>query len=704
MAKKGPKKVAAAKTPNPCFGAPLAKLPQPATEYSVPYPFSPSVKQLTGYAKSQKHALVVDRRETPPKITFDDKAIVKLAGKYRTDPLYPLLKDYKRVERCKSTYVDGILPFIKEDGRLLGEFTHNPLTLRLSQKAPTLMNLPRIDSADKENVYNWVRAMYVAAPGHVLAARDFCVSPATRILRADLTWGAADTVRIGDELIGFDESFGKLVGLGKGQRRGNKFRKTRVVAVKRIVRPTVRVKTTLGETVVSSDHRFVARKPGQRRNWVEAQHLRPGMLMPFLASPWETDATHSGGYLAGFLDGEGYCHRTNVGFGQNSGDVLAHTLELLHAKGFTFTQHGRGILYPPTGHVSFQYVCVSGIGNQMRLLGTLRPRRLLAKSEMLWEGRGISGKCSQLAEVLSVEVIESAGEVIAIETTAGTFISDGFFSHNCGIEAKIVGYLANDPAYTRICSIDPHSYLVSHLIGQPADLSWSDAELGRYLGEIKRNHKAKRQSAKKVQHAANYLATAHKTYIEEPELFGSEREAVRQMKVYADLWPKIGDWHTRTVEECDRRGFVKAPSGFRLHYVDVYKWTSRVKVLDNGSKYKVWDKEFGEAAKEAVAGGPQHMGAVYLMTAAVALCEEYPEFAGMLRLLLHDEIFWECREEDVDLWDARVKEAMERPLACMPLPPSWGMGEYMRVETEGKRSVVSKDGVWGRWSEMVEAA
>lgn len=429
------------RTPNPCFEAEVLLREHPVTHWAVHLPWKPSNKALTRYADAMRQTKVLDRRTNPPKVTFDGKALVKLRAKYPGDPIYAHLNEYREVEKCLGTYVDGILPFIKTTGRLGGEFNHNPITLRLAQKSPSLLNLPRFDAEEKAGIYNVVRAMYVAERGHVLSSRDYM-----------------------------------------------------------------------------------------------------------------------------------------------------------------------------------------------------------------------------------------------------------------GIEAKIVGYLAHDPVYTRLCGLDIHTFLVSHIIGEPIEAQQSDAVLKEALGALEARFKGKRQQAKKIGHASNYLATPHKAFLEEPELFGSEREARRLMDLYHGLFPSIGRWHTQTCDIVDAQGYITAPSGLRLHYTDVYAYTYR-KGKDRKEKGG-WERKFGEAAKEAVAGVPQHMGAFYLLAAAVRMCERYPDFQPLLRLMIHDEMFWECREEEADLWDQRVKEVMEEPCEVMPLPESWGMGEYMWVETEGKRSVASGDGGWGRWSEM----
>ena len=411
----------AQRLPNPCLDAPLVPTQVATTHYEVVLPFTPSTKGLTAYANHFKHVKVMDRRVDPPKVTFDDKALTSLSAKY-PDAIYSHLAERREIEKCLGTYVRGIVPFIKRpSGRLCGEMAPTTLTLRLAQRAPSLLNLPRVEG---DSIYNVVREMYVAAPGHTLMAVDYS-----------------------------------------------------------------------------------------------------------------------------------------------------------------------------------------------------------------------------------------------------------------GVEAVLVGYLAKDPTYIRLAKMDPHSFFVSHIIGQPADLAASDEDLAAYLHEIKGREKVKRQAAKKIQHAANYGATAHKAHLEEPRLFPKKADAQRLMDLYHGLFPSVGQWHTAVCDEIEAHGFVTAPSGFRLHYTDVY---DHVWSKEKGR----WERSFGASAKEAFAAVPQHLGAVALMGAAVTMCREWPEFRDMLRLLIHDEMLAEVPEHEVDLWDARVQEVMKRPLPYLPLPPEWGMGTHLSVNVESKRGNV----------------
>ncbi len=288
---------------------------------------------------------------------------------------------------------------------------------------------------------------------------DFCTAPEAKILLTDLTWVRADVVQVGAELIAFDE-------MPKGHQHS--FRAARVLAVKHLRRPRVLVRTSHGTTIVSTEHPLLARSHKLARRWVRAADLRPGMQLAFLAGPWEPDTSWDGGWLAGFFDGEGWVSSVKVGYAQNTGPTLDRAEALLTERAFEF--------WRCNSNSTAQCAITNGLRETLRFLGVIRPTRLLRKSRGIWEGRRTWGKQSPICRVLSVEPLEE-GPVVALETTTKTYISDGFFSHNCAIEAKLTGWLCQHAEFMRLAALGVHGALVTHLTGNPYDPTQSDADL-----------------------------------------------------------------------------------------------------------------------------------------------------------------------------------------------------------------------------------
>lgn len=175
----GKKKLKLGETENPCVGLKSIKVTIPSKQWATPLPFKLSNQSMRRYQAFRKHQAILTPRER--KITFDDKAITKLMVKYPNDKLYPLIGNFRSIQKLRSTYVGvtqengkirGGMP-TGRDGRVHPSISHNPSTLRSSMSDPNMQNLPRPNQNDKDALENLIRGMIVAAPGTILYARDF---------------------------------------------------------------------------------------------------------------------------------------------------------------------------------------------------------------------------------------------------------------------------------------------------------------------------------------------------------------------------------------------------------------------------------------------------------------------------------------------------------------------------------------------------
>ena len=692
----GKKRLKAGAEENPCIGLKSRKIPIKTLLWAQPLGFKVSKLGLTNYQGAVKHRAIFDKRKG--KTTYDESAMMRLMKKYPSDKLYPLILEHREKQKLLSVYIGitqpnglirGGMP-IGPDGKIHSTLTSNPNTLRSASQGPNLQNLtrPGIDPAtgkvDLNALASIVRNLIVASPGNLLYARDFCVAPRTKILKTDLTWAEARDIHIGDELIGFDEDFSSAMGVGKGHRRKGKFKPALVTAVKKVKLPLVRVYTTKGMTTVATTHKFVARYRSYNRKWVAAADLQPGMLMPFLSSPWETEISRDAGWIAGILDGEGWCSGV-VGYAQNPGIVLDRMHQLLEERAYTFRES-------PSNSTS-QVEVIGGSGEQLRLLGSIRPIRLLEKSRSIWEGRTISGKSTPPASVIAVIPLkEGESDAIAITTTAGTYISDGFFSHNCGIEAVLVGYDAAAPQYIRLARRDVHTYYCAWALSElepgriPSNnlplLSWDDTKLFQHLAELKASLRRERNSLyKHLVHAANYAQTpsgAQKKIFAETGVEFDTAQVARVMEIYFELFPEIRQWHHRVLAQAAKDGYIRNAYNYLMRFSHVYDWE---KVNDKWVSTPNHD-----VANKVIASGPQSNAAGIIKEALLQLYELHFEEAGQyLRLLVHDEILSDVPVSQLSRVDSLSQTVMEAPLKAFPLPASYNMGDYLSILTEAKQ-------------------
>jgi uracil-DNA glycosylase family 4 len=104
----GKKRLAKGDAENPCAGFKSEKIELLDSLWAVPLEWRISKLGLTAYQKIRNHKPVKDRKTK--QTTFDVKAMKTLIKNYPDDVLYPIILEYRRVQKLASTYV-GITQF-----------------------------------------------------------------------------------------------------------------------------------------------------------------------------------------------------------------------------------------------------------------------------------------------------------------------------------------------------------------------------------------------------------------------------------------------------------------------------------------------------------------------------------------------------------------------------------------------------------------
>lgn len=356
-------------------------------------------------------------------------------------PVVPLLLEYSKIEKLKSTYTTTLLEKQRE-GKVYAQFNQisrdskgtsvGISTGRLSSSNPNLQNIPTKTEEGK-----LIRKAFIPEDGKVFIDADYCVSPETKILKADLTWCNADQIKIGDEIIGFDEIAGKT----------QRFKRGIVEFTRRRETDCVRIDTDSQSLVCSSEHKLLVVRPKYAKNsksnhriWVKAKNILVGDKIVWFLKPWETENSNEAGWISGVFDGEGWVYQ-GIGIGQNDGVVWDKIVSLLGKYGYSFKNY--------KNKSGCNRVRVAGAREGMELIGRFRPIRLLAKSHKLWEGLRTFNSFSKTTTLVEKVGAVGNGDVISIQTSTKTLITNGMFSHNCQIEPRLVAHFSKDPLFIR---------------------------------------------------------------------------------------------------------------------------------------------------------------------------------------------------------------------------------------------------------------
>lgn len=271
---------------------------------------------------------------------------------------------------------------------------------------------------------------------------QYCMSPETPVLTYDLRWVPVGDLHVGDGLLAFDE----CPPIGAKSRR---WTSADVTAVDRIIRSSYRIVLDDGtEFTASAEHQWLVplKVPGEagKLHWRRTDRLRgrhPTSRSPRdaasqlvrLVHPWPEASSYEAGYLAAAFDGEGNVsqlskhggrgHNARVGFAQHENEMAAQVRTYLRALGFSWAEHRK------VGRVH-NFGLLGGRAEVLRFLGQVRPRRLLERFDPDKLGT-LTAKA-----FVGVRAVEPIGDqlVVALATTTGTFVADGFASHNSAPE------------------------------------------------------------------------------------------------------------------------------------------------------------------------------------------------------------------------------------------------------------------------------
>lgn len=245
-----------------------------------------------------------------------------------------------------------------------------------------------------------------------------CVVSGTRVLTTDLRWVPVQTLQVGDSVLSVDE-------IPENGTRTRRYKQGIVTHAHVVSAPTMKLFLASGKTLTCTpEHPWLH----ERRGWITTrdiqERLKRGLVVRLkrVFDVWDEDRSYEAGYLAAAFDGEGSVgDRLSFGFTQNDNEMRATVLRLLNDRGVSFSSGARA--------QAGQFSIHGRLANKARILGELRPLRLLANAQR--DGR-MYGCEVQGIEHDEVVAVRDAGyqEIVKLSVDQRTYITEGFVSHN----------------------------------------------------------------------------------------------------------------------------------------------------------------------------------------------------------------------------------------------------------------------------------
>ena len=457
-----------------------------------------------------------------------------------------------------------------------GIVSHN--TGRLTCLAPPMQVIPKHAKKGMKNWAKLIRQCFPAPPGYVFFE---CVAPESRVLTADLRWVRADSVKTGDKLMGFDESI-------PGKWKERCLREAAVTAVKQFPTKRLRVRFESGREVVCSyDHKWLVNprakgKPPAKLVWRRADELGVGSEIRRVVDPWGEPRSFDDGWLSGIIDGEGYLNNGSgiqLGVAQADGPVWDKMLRLFNEHSERVTTDTSWRAAKNSKHQNLNVLRICNMQDTLKIIGSLRPVRMLAKSEQ-WFGKALPR--SGYDTVVSVEAVED-GPVVAIATSTKTLVVEGLASHNCDFsqgELRVVACVANETnminAYQK--GMDLHCLTGAGAAGMPYEEFMAaekrrkakDKTLDPALAALVERF---RQQAKSANFGLLYGMGAAGFRIYARDVYGvtlTEREAEITREAFFKTYPGLPKYHEAAKAYARKHLEVVSPLG-RVRHLKLIK-------------------------------------------------------------------------------------------------------------------------------------
>lgn len=244
----------------------------------------------------------------------------------------------------------------------------------------------------------------------------FCNPGEAPILMADWSTKRLDQIKIGDEIIGFEN--------GEGQRNVgqtfNKLVKTKVLSISKSRRETQTVDLESGRRIrCTPDHEwYTGRKDATHRPYAPVVVGRKMMQVIDTDEKIGSDTQHDWGWLSGMLDGEGACKYGSIAIHQypkSNPEVYKRIGETLERLALPYRQYEKSFVINGGRQSKFDILRYAKPAKSFQIINTLwdKHTRLTVKKDRV------------------VKIIPNGPEdVYGLETGTGNYVAWGYASRN----------------------------------------------------------------------------------------------------------------------------------------------------------------------------------------------------------------------------------------------------------------------------------
>jgi len=304
-----------------------------------------------------------------------------------------------------------------------------------------LKRLPVHKIAARDSVlFLWATTPLLDETFEIMKAWGYCVSPFTRILTKDLQWKEAGQLRIGEDLLGFDENIHCISRNRKPMRLGRRyFSWGKVLSNESKQLPSYEINLEDGTKLICSDeHSWLMQTSthGIERTWrwiktkdlsyhmkhpSRKKSLKMMRIVPFCLER----KNYKNGFLSAAFDAEGSLHHQKglrLSFAQKPNALLDQVEKYLREENYNFNRCDFYARSTP------QINLYGGMNITFRFLMENRPPRLLNNLGKLKIDR-LSVYNRESIPILNVKYI-GLREMATLTTSNRTYIAEGFGAHN----------------------------------------------------------------------------------------------------------------------------------------------------------------------------------------------------------------------------------------------------------------------------------